>query len=103
MKTVNYKEIAKVHKAVYDTLAQEYESLVPSRFAGNIDRVLLFAQFLPTGATVLDVGCGVGMDILHFTNLGYRASGIDLSHNMVAFAKKRNPSSQVIEDDFLTH
>ena len=41
------------------------------------------------GARVLDVGCGTGMHLEHYSNSGCRVSGIDLSPAMLAIARKR--------------
>jgi len=45
--------------------------------------------FLPKGASVLDVGCGVGSNVLFLAEQGYVAHGIDLSPGAVAAARSR--------------
>ncbi|MFZ5915657.1 MAG: class I SAM-dependent methyltransferase [Chloroflexota bacterium] len=48
-----------------------------------------FASRLPAGALILDVGCGVGRDVQHLSELGFAALGIDLSTGMLAEARRR--------------
>ncbi len=44
---------------------------------------------LPRGAAVLDVGCGPGWLAEYFARMGYRATGIDISPEMIAIAGQR--------------
>lgn len=46
---------------------------------------------LPTGAPVLDMGCGTGEFTQFMAGLGYRASGIDLSPSAIAAARQKHP------------
>ena len=46
-----------------------------------------FAELLPDGAVVLDVGCGSGRDLRWFAEHGYRAVGIDASEALCALAR----------------
>ncbi len=54
-----------------------------------IDR---FTALLPTGSTVLDIGCGTGQPIArHLTEQGYDVTGIDGAPAMIALARERVP------------
>ncbi len=44
---------------------------------------------LPPGATVLDVGCGPGWLTEYFARMGYRATGVDISPDMIDIARRR--------------
>ena len=50
------------------------------------ESVELFARTLP-GTRVIDIGCGPGHDTHHFAKLGYQATGIDYSSEMIKAAK----------------
>ncbi|HEU4965703.1 MAG TPA: class I SAM-dependent methyltransferase [Bacilli bacterium] len=41
-----------------------------------------FCSYLPTGATVLDIGCGTGLHLRSFQERGYRAIGLEPSQAM---------------------
>ncbi len=90
-----------VHSQLYDNLAKEYEEKVNSRKEYNRSLVLRFTKFIKTGKKVLDVGCAVGLDTSIFISNGFTVTGIDLSKEMVKFAKARNPAAVVIRGDFL--
>ena len=42
--------------------------------------------------TLLDAGCGIGFDVSRLLELGYEYTGIDLTPEMLARARERNPS-----------
>lgn len=44
---------------------------------------------MPTGARLLDVGCGSGWLCEYFARLGYDATGIDISADLIALARER--------------
>lgn len=48
-----------------------------------------FAAYLADKATVIDVGCGSGRDVLEFRNMGFDAIGLDASEELVELARKR--------------
>ncbi len=50
-----------------------------------------FAKILP-GKRVIDIGCGPGHDTYHFAKLGYQATGLDYSPEMIKSAKKLQES-----------
>lgn len=52
-----------------------------------IKRLFAFLN-MPTTAKVLDVACGRGRHAVSVSKLGYDVTGIDLSQNSIAFAKK---------------
>lgn len=83
----------------YETHANEY-----FRSTCNVELSSLWFKLeerLKTGALILDLGCGSGRDLLHFSRRGYRAVGIDYSHNLTRLAKQytRQP---VVKGEF-TH
>jgi SAM-dependent methyltransferase len=50
-----------------------------------------FAEDVRSLGSVLDVGCGPGMVTAHLADLGVDASGVDLSPQMVAHARRLHP------------
>jgi len=57
---------------------------------------------LRPGASVLDVGCGSGRDLLWLKERGYNPTGFERSQKLAALARKYS-GCPVIEDDFLTY
>jgi ubiquinone/menaquinone biosynthesis C-methylase UbiE len=65
-------------------------------------KVLLakFSKLLPTGSTVIDLGCGAGVPVAKFlVNKKYDITGIDFAEGMVRLAKKNVPKAKFIRMD----
>lgn len=60
------------------------------------------AERLIAGATVLDVGCGSGRDLLWMKNKGFKVIGLDRVSGLVKLARQ-NAKCEVIEGDFATY
>lgn len=78
----------------YDALAADYAEHFRDELAGKpLDRALLaaFAELVPAGGPVADVGCGTGRTTAHLHELGLPVFGIDLSPEMVEVAARANP------------
>jgi len=58
-----------------------------------------FIARLPAGSTILDCGCGPGMDTERFSQLGYKVTAIDLSDRFVELVRKRVPNARVEKMD----
>jgi len=91
-------------RASYDRVARAYAEAFSDELARRpLDRALLaaFAEQVPAGAPVADVGCGPGHVTAHLAGLGAPALGIDLSPGMVAEACRRYPSIPFRTGDML--
>ncbi|MFH8520371.1 class I SAM-dependent methyltransferase [Streptomyces gelaticus] len=91
------------HSETYNAAAPEYERRVAQNYEHADRRVRRIAQSLVPGGKVLEVGCGVGLNLLWLARQGFTCTGIDCSEEMVRLAKRRNPDVGVIIGDFLSH
>jgi SAM-dependent methyltransferase len=96
-------EYLRQNLATYDQLAQQYEDRIETTMSLWKQCVGRLATYLPRGASVLDVGCGVGGGLRALSEFGFDPTGIDIAPNMVGFARRRNPETAVVLGDFLTH
>ncbi|WP_210417168.1 class I SAM-dependent methyltransferase [Citricoccus sp. SGAir0253] len=85
----------------YDELAELYDRTFPGPWQRPLDRHCLdaFADALPRGGTVLDVGCGTGHVTVELAFRGFNTIGVDPSAKMLEIARKRYPSQPWIEGD----
>jgi SAM-dependent methyltransferase len=60
-----------------------------------------FAENLKAGATILDIGCGSGRDLLWLKKGGFKVIGFERSPALADLAR-RNAGCEVIEGDFET-
>ncbi|WP_433473564.1 class I SAM-dependent methyltransferase [Spirillospora sp. CA-142024] len=83
-----------VTRAGYDAVASLYADLFRNSLDDlPLDRSLIiaFAEMVPAGGRVADLGCGPGHVTALLDTLGLDASGIDLSPAMIAQARADNP------------
>jgi ubiquinone/menaquinone biosynthesis C-methylase UbiE len=94
-------DLAKLHKDTYDMVADEYEERVETLRPTTQKALADFTNLLPVNAKVLDIGCAVGYTVEILRQSGMNVDGIDISPEMIKFAKKRNPQSSFAVGDFL--
>ena len=101
------KDIINMHKKTYDLLAIEYNNRM-NLYTEHQKKVLepfieiLNENFL-NDISILDVGCGVGLDLKIMNDQGFNTYGMDISLKMIEYAKKYNPTSIIVIDDFASY
>lgn len=81
-------------RASYDRVAQEYAARIADELEGKpLDRALLscFAEEVGALGPIADIGCGPGHIARYLHEQGASVLGIDLSPEMIAVARQRNP------------
>lgn len=84
---------------IYQRNAVRFDAERPKRLHEKpwLDR---FADLLPPGGTVLDVGCGAGEPIAaYFASQGYRVTGLDAAQAMIDLARRRLPEQEWLFGD----
>ncbi|XKH53942.1 class I SAM-dependent methyltransferase [Citricoccus nitrophenolicus] len=85
----------------YDALAELYDRTFPGPWQRPLDRhsVDAFADALPRGGTILDLGCGTGHVTVELAFRGFNTIGVDPSARMLEIARKRYPQRTWITGD----
>jgi SAM-dependent methyltransferase len=81
-------------RASYDTVADKFAEREDFGLGHRpLERGLLaaFAETVPTGRPVADIGCGPGKITAHLHGLGLAAFGVDLSPRMIEIARRAYP------------
>jgi len=75
----------------YDRIAEDWHAdhLDDDWWVAETDH---FISLLPTGGTVLDVGCGSGVKSKYMAERGLRVVGIDISEGLLAISRRELPS-----------
>jgi len=79
----------------FDAHAPIYEE---NEFTKNIAREVDFVLEeleLPSGASILDIGCGTGRHSVELAKRGYAVTGLDLSAEMLAMAAEAADASGI--------
>jgi len=82
-------------KATYNLLAEAWHKDHKSD-TWWIEGTDQFANFLNSGSTVLDVGCGAGIKSKYLISKGLKVTGIDFSGNLIKIAKR-----EVVNGEFM--
>lgn len=79
--------------SAFDRIGERYDIAFPHK-EGQIEAGDWLAGLLPTGARVLDVGCGTGTPTARrLVDAGMRVTGIDISPGMLAIAERDVPQA----------
>lgn len=88
--------------AAFDTIAKEFEETLENDITRQLrERVYeRIVSLIPPGTSILDINCGIGIDVVTLSERGYRASGIDISPGMIAQATERSRNSRAGKPEF---
>jgi ubiquinone/menaquinone biosynthesis C-methylase UbiE len=84
----------------YDRIAGKYLAERTSSSVGE-DILLLneLVERLPSGADVLDAGCGAGVPVTKILSQFFNVTGIDFSHEQITLARQLVPDAQFLCED----
>lgn len=84
---------------VYDAIAKDYAYRNKTPNEKVLHSLQAFADMLPPGGRVLDVGCAEGRETEWFLQKGFSVVGCDLNDTFIRMARKRCPSATFITAD----
>jgi len=87
-------------KDTYNKIAKDYTE-DHAKDTWDDDFIDYFVNELPSGATILDLGCGPGTDAVKLTSKGLKIYGFDLSEELLKIASKRLPKAVFSQGDML--
>ncbi|MFH0828863.1 MAG: class I SAM-dependent methyltransferase [Candidatus Kerfeldbacteria bacterium] len=85
-------------RSTYDAIAEDYANNHPND-TWDDDYIELFSLLLPTGANILELGCGPGVEVKKLRNRGYNVHGLDISERILSVARRLNPDSPFTRGD----
>lgn len=90
--------ISEVTARLYDHVLHEYAK----GFSEPSEHIEDFLALLHAGSSILDAGCGHGMDAVCMSARGFKVTGVDISPGMIAMAKKNCPAAEFHLADIAT-
>ncbi len=83
----------------YDRIGSRYAEWAAQQASGQLERhVNLLLGSLPAGSRVLDLGCGSGRALKPLSER-FRVTGVDISRQQLALAKRTAPEAELILAD----
>lgn len=82
----------------YDDFAEDFSKIHDIGENSNRENRKVFygrIDFIRPGMSVLDLGCGDGLDLAYYKTLGVEVSGFDISEKLVKIAKERLPEINI--------
>ncbi|NUT72761.1 bifunctional 2-polyprenyl-6-hydroxyphenol methylase/3-demethylubiquinol 3-O-methyltransferase UbiG [Pseudarthrobacter sp. C4D7] len=97
-----------INQRTYEALADQYYERSSQDFHNDIPIVDRIWSLLETVVErrpleILDVGCGHGVNLKMFSDLGAITTGFDFSPAMLSVAHTISPSSLLVQGDFMAH
>ncbi len=102
------KNYIEINKKAYDDIAYQYQArhAALKETQGYIKVVQYLDKQFPNkdNVSVLDIGCGNGMALAEFNQYEFfKCTGIDISQNMLDYAKNNSPTATLICADTMTY
>jgi SAM-dependent methyltransferase len=91
--------MAQAGETAFDKIALNYDRLWSTKAAGLAQRITVWRWtdlLFSSGESVLDLGCGTGIDALHLQAAGVSAYGIDSSTKMIEIARRRGVQGECL-------
>jgi SAM-dependent methyltransferase len=79
-------------KQTYDRIASDWDRDHKDD-AWWKEEIEQYLRFVPAGGSILDLGCGPGHKSAFFASRGFAVTGVDLSSEMIALAKRDVPEA----------
>ena len=76
-------------------------SLGRSELAPDRSELIPFLLEVKTNGRILDLGCGLGMDLELMHRSGHQAVGVEISPKLAELARTRNAGVEILEKNFL--
>lgn len=84
----------------YDLIANQYFEEFGTVLE-DVELINKFKSYLPSNATIIDLGGGSGKLTNYFNENGFKATCYDFSNKMMEYAKKTYPNINFILDDII--
>lgn len=97
MPSSHAEELKKEYKRIVGGYAKRNARI--QDFPDSLKAAEMFISLLPKSSKILDLGCGNGRDAEWFASQGFAMTLFDLSDDMLAFARERVPSAEILQGD----
>ncbi len=90
------------HEAIidlYERTAAAWDAARRSLTPQELPHIEAFADALPAGAAVLDIGCGTGVPAEMLIGRGLKVTGVDSSPSLIALGRARLPDAEWLVAD----
>lgn len=89
------------NKLLFDNFAPSYEQTLQKIGYAVVEKIV--ELYAPIQGEILDLGCGTGLLGKRLKAVKNKIIGVDISSQMLAFAKQKNAYDELVEDDIMTY
>jgi ubiquinone/menaquinone biosynthesis C-methylase UbiE len=84
---IDTKDVAEAFDAVAGIFDQKFENEITAQIRETVYKTI--ERIAPAGSSILDINCGTGIDAVNLSGRGYRVVGVDISPQMIQWARKK--------------
>ncbi len=93
------KEMKDIVRQGYDEVSYAYRSDTQGDFSDYLLWLAELTPLLPSGAPILDLGCGCGVPVAKALSANFKVTGVDISPVQVERAQSLVPNAQFVRAD----
>jgi SAM-dependent methyltransferase len=87
----------------YDRIAERYSEWTGTELSGPRARYVgIIRERIPTGSSILELGCATGVPVTRALAERYAVTGVDLSPRQIDLAKRQVPNADFLVADMVT-
>jgi ubiquinone/menaquinone biosynthesis C-methylase UbiE len=86
--------------AAFDSVAENFEVSFENEITWALRRktYAIIESLIPSGGSILDINCGIGIDAVELALRGFRVTGVDVSSKMIEQARLRATTQRASVD-----
>lgn len=95
----SYEVTRRAWETIWERAASLEAELATLAYERSRHTFALYRDHLPTGTAILEAGCGLGIEVIRLSELGYRVLGVDYAVNALRRFRAARPEPPLVAAD----